>query len=227
VPVFDHGPVYGQHRRVTRTKITRLPELASSDRAALDDLLDSTLLAHVALCGRGRPLVIPTAFVRHGDRLLIHGSTGSGWMRALASGEEASVAVTAVDGLVVARSAFESSIRYRSAVLFGRFAEVDASEKDEVLRRLTDGLLPGRTAEVRASTAKELAATMVLSLPIEEWSLKISDGWPEDEAVDVAGPAWAGVVPMTTTYGEPLPAPDLRDGIPVPASVRRLADRTT
>ena len=133
------------------------------------------------------------------------------------------LAVTSYDGLVVARSAFESSIRYRSAVLFGRCTHV-TEDKERVLDLVTEALIPGRSAEVRRPTKAELAATLVLALPIEEWSLRISAGWPEDEDDDVAGPAWAGVVPVRPAYGAPQAAPDLRAGIEVPPSVRALTD---
>jgi nitroimidazol reductase NimA-like FMN-containing flavoprotein (pyridoxamine 5'-phosphate oxidase superfamily) len=167
-------------------------------------------------------VVIPTAVIRDGDRVLAHGSTGSRWMRMLAAGARTALAVTAYDGLLVARSAFESSIRYRSAVLFGTCTTV-VDDKERVLDLITERLLPGRVAEVRRPTRAELAATLVLALPVEDWSLKVSDGWPEDEPDDVAGPAWAGVVPLTLAYAAPLDAPDLTPGIAVPESVRRLA----
>jgi nitroimidazol reductase NimA-like FMN-containing flavoprotein (pyridoxamine 5'-phosphate oxidase superfamily) len=203
---------------------TRLPEHASTDRAALDQLLDSALVGHFGLVADdGTPVVVPTAVIRDGDRVLAHGSTGSRWMRTLASGVPTALAVTAYDGLVVARSAFESSILYRSAVLFGRCAAV-TDDKLRVLDLVTERLLPGRVIEVRRPTKAELAATLVLSLPIDDWSLKVSDGWPEDETGDVAGPAWAGVVPLRQVYDAPLDAPDLRAGIEVAPSVRALTD---
>ena len=202
-----------------RTQVTRLPERARSDEQELHALLDVVPLAHIGLVAHDSPVVIPTAMARDGDRLLVHGSTGSGWMRRLAEGRDACVAVTAVDAVVVARSSFESSYRYRSAVLFGRFVPVADSEKERALEVLVERLIPGRVAEVRASTTKELAATLVLSMPISEWSLKVSDGWPEDGEEDVAGPAWAGVVPISTVHGPALAAPDLRAGIEVPPSV--------
>ncbi|MGN6128916.1 MAG: pyridoxamine 5'-phosphate oxidase family protein [Nocardioidaceae bacterium] len=206
-----------------QTSLTRLPEKAVDDLSVLHALLDEAYVAHVGLVRDGAPLVVPTAVARSGDSLLVHGSTGSGWMRASAAGAEACVTVTALDGLVVARSAFESSFHYRSAVVFGRFTALTGAEKTAALDVLVDKLIPGRGAEVRASSARELAATLVLAMPIEQWSLKVSDKWPEDEPDDVAGDAWAGVVPLVTAYGAPRPAPDLRDGIEVPASVRRLA----
>ena len=140
----------------------------------------------------------------------------------LAAGAPTALAVTSYDGLLVARSAFESSIHYRSAVLFGRCTSVADDDKERVLDLVTERLLPGRVAEVRRPTKAELAATLVLALPIDDWSLKVSDGWPEDGPDDVAGVAWAGVVPLGEAYGEPQAAPDLAAGIPVPPSVERL-----
>ena len=215
----------GENRRMTsmpRTEITRLGEYAVDDREVLDALLDSARVAHVGLVDDGWPVVIPTAVARDGDRVIVHGSTGSRWLRSLASGAPACVTVTALDGLVLARSAFESSMHYRSAVLFGACTPLEGAEKSRALDVLTDSLVPGRVAEVRRPTTKELAATLLLAMPIERWSLKVSDGWPEDPDSDVAGPAWAGVVPMSIAYGEPQPAPDLRPGIDPPPSVRAL-----
>ena len=212
----------GENQAVS-TELTRMRHRAVTDRAALDALLDEVHLGHFALVVDGHPVVLPIAVARDGDAVLAHGSTGSPWLRALASGVETSLAVTAVDGLQVARTAFESGINYRSAVLFGRCSVVsDAPEKRRALDVLTDALIPGRVAEVRASTAKELAATLVLALPIEKWSMKVTDAWPEDAEDDMAGSAWAGVVPLAPRYGAPVSSPDLRAGIAVPASVLGL-----
>jgi uncharacterized protein len=208
---------------MTRTSLTRLAELGVDDRAALDELLDDARVGHFALAAEHGPVVIPTAIARDGDSVLAHGSTGSRWMRLLATGVPSCLSVTQLDGLVVARSAFESSMLYRSAVLFGRCTPVpDGRAKRAALDCITDRLLPGRIDEVREPSAKELAATLVLRLPIDEWSLKVSADQAEDPPEDVAGDAWAGLVPLRTTYGEPVPAADLRDGIAVPPSVRRL-----
>jgi nitroimidazol reductase NimA-like FMN-containing flavoprotein (pyridoxamine 5'-phosphate oxidase superfamily) len=208
-----------------RTQITRLRTKARTERAALDALLDSTRVGHFGLVdAHGRPVVIPTAIVRDRDRVLAHGSTGSPWMRTLAEGAPTCLAVTALDGLVVARSAFESSLHYRSAVLFGACTPVPVDEKAAALDLVTEALLPGRAAEIRRPTPRELDATLVLVLPIAEWSLKVSDDWPDDPPEDVAGDAWAGVLPMTNGYAAPIPAPDLRAGINLPASVQLMSE---
>lgn len=204
-----------------KTTLTRLREKASHDRALLDALLDESRVAHVALVVDEHPVVIPTAVARDADLVLIHGSTGSRWMRALADGAPASLAVTALDGLVVARSAFESSMQYRSAVLFGSFTSIGDDGKSRALDILTESLLPGRVREVRRPSLKELSATLVLSMPITQWSLKVSGKWPEDPPEDVDGDAWAGVVPLSLVSGAPQPAPDLRPGIAEPDSVRQ------
>ena len=210
------------------TAVSRLAELQSTSRRQLDDLLDSTPLATVALVRDGHPVALPIGFARIDDEVVIHGSTGSPWLSALAGGAPAAVSVTTLDGVVVARSGFESSFHYRSAVLFGTF-EMVTEDKVRYLEILTDTFIPGRVAELRASTRKELAATVVLRLPIgpDNWSLKISDGWPEDPESDVAAGGWAGVVPITTSYGTPLRAPDCEESIPVAASVRALTGSVT
>ncbi|TAM89176.1 MAG: pyridoxamine 5'-phosphate oxidase family protein [Jatrophihabitans sp.] len=208
------------------TAVTRLREKQRTDRAGLDALLDAVHVGHLGFVDdAGLPRVMPSAVLRDGDRLVTHGSTGSPWLRRLATGVPACVEVTAVDGIVVARSAFESSIRYRSAVLYGAFEPVPAAAKAAALDRVTDALLPGRRGEIRGHTDRELAATLVLAMPIATWSLKVSDAWPEDPPEDVAGPAWAGVVPVREVYGAALPAPDLRAGIRLPDSVRGLGSR--
>jgi nitroimidazol reductase NimA-like FMN-containing flavoprotein (pyridoxamine 5'-phosphate oxidase superfamily) len=202
---------------------SRMAERTTDDRAILDALLDEVLVAHVGLSLEEGPLVIPTGFARDGDRLLFHGSTGSRWMRSLAEGAPACVTVTALDGIKVARSGFESGMRYRSAVLFGTCTRLDGEDAAHALDAYVDRVLPGRSREVRPATAKELAATMVLALPITEWSVKTADGFPDDPASDIAGDAWAGVVPVFTGYAAPVPNPDLREGIPVPESVAALS----
>lgn len=206
------------------TEVSRLSERQSTARDDLDALLDSVPVATIAFVRDGHPVALPTGFARLGDEVVIHGSSGSPWMRHLADGARAAVSITALDGILVARSGFESSFHYRSAVLFGTFSAVPAADKNAYLESLTDRFIPGRVAELRPSTVKELAATLVLRMPIgaDNWSCKIANGWPEDPDEDVAAGGWAGVVPMSVAYGEPLRAPDCDEAIPVPDSVRAI-----
>jgi uncharacterized protein len=209
-----------------RVQPTRMIERVSSDESALYRLLADVPVGHVGFVTEaGQPFVLPTAIARDGADVLLHGSTGSRWLRLIATGIPVSLAVTALDGMLVARTAFESSMHYRSAVLFGCCTELEGEEKLRALDILTDALIPGRVAEVRRPSAKELAATLVLRMAVEDWSIKVSAGQPDDLAEDVAGPAWAGVLPLASRYAEAREAPDLRPGIEAPASVRRLLQR--
>ena len=214
------GPTTCHTDHMTTTVATRMPEKMSRDRAELDALLDSEIVGNVAYVhDDGTPGVLPTAVARHGDELIVHGSTGSRWMR-LVSGAPVAVSVTAVGGIVVARSAFESSLIYSSAVLFGSFRVLDGDDKAAALDAITEKLIPGRLAEVRPNSKKELAATLVLALPITEWSLRTSDEWPEDTEADIAADAWGGQVRFAARAATVVAAPDLRSGIRVPESVR-------
>lgn len=210
-----------------RTEPTRYAERVSgSNPAELHRLLDESRIGHVGFVTEdGQPVVLPIAIARDGADVLIHGSTGSGWLRLIGQGIPVALAVTALDALVVARSAFESSMRYRSAVLFGSCRPVtEEADKVRALDTLTNALIPGRVAEVRRPHAKELAATLVLRLTVQDYSIKISQNWPGDPPEDVAGPDWAGVLPAQTRYLAAWPAPDLQDGIELPPSVRALLD---
>lgn len=198
-----------------RTRIRRLPEKAATDLAALHAVLDAAKVAHVAFVHDGHPVNLPVACARAGDRLLMHGSTGSRLFRALASGAQVCVTVTLLDGLVLARSAFESSMHYRSATVFGIATEV--TDKVGALEAMTEAWMPGRWATLRPPHAKELAATLVVGLPLTEWSVKLSNGDPDDPPEDLDEPVWAGVLPIVATYGTPVPAPDLRGDPGLPA----------
>lgn len=201
-----------------RTRIRRLPEKAATDRASLHAVLDAARVAHVAFVQDGNPVNIPVASARDGDRLLLHGSTGSRLFRTLASGAEVCVTITLLDGMVLARSAFESSMHYRSATLFGVTTQV--TDKLAALEAMSEAWMPGRWETLRPPQIKELAATMVLELPLHEWSVKVSNGDPDDPPEDLDEPVWAGVLPIVTSYGEPSPAPDLRGDWPVPTYVQ-------
>ena len=207
------------------TAVSRLREKQSTSRDELYALLDSTPLVTIAFVRDGHPMALPIGFARIDDELVIHGSTGSPFLRDLAAGAPAAASVTTLEGVVVARSGFESSFRYRSAVIYGPFAPVSGGAKTRYVETLTETFIPGRVAEMRPSTKRELAATRVLRLAItdDNWSLKISDGWSEDPEEDIAAGTWAGVVPIATTYGQPLRAPDCPESIPVPESVRGMS----
>jgi nitroimidazol reductase NimA-like FMN-containing flavoprotein (pyridoxamine 5'-phosphate oxidase superfamily) len=200
---------------------SRKRDRLTDDRAALDTLLDEVLVGYVGISLPEGPLVLPVGFARDGDRVLLHGSSGSHRMRALAAGAQVCFTVAVLDALKVARSGFGTGMRYRSACLFGA-CEVEGDDKLRALDAYTDRYLPGRSGEVRPIGAKEAAATLLLALPIEAWSMKVAGGFPDDDPEDVAGPAWAGVVPLASVWGEPVDNPDLAAGIAVPASVRAL-----
>jgi nitroimidazol reductase NimA-like FMN-containing flavoprotein (pyridoxamine 5'-phosphate oxidase superfamily) len=204
--------------------LTRLPELQVRDPAALRALFADVYLGTVAYVGPHGPDALPTAVALHDGRLVWHGSTGSGWMRRLADGSPVAVSVTALDGVVVARASFESSFWYRSAVVRGVPRVLEGDERLAALDAIVERILPGRTAETRVPSTKELAATVVLALELDDWTLKVSRDWPEDLPADVAGDAWAGVVPVEVRHSAPLDAPDLRAGIPVAPSCLRLVD---
>lgn len=202
-----------------RTRVHRLPEKASTDRATLHAILDAAKVAHVAFADEhGQPFNLPVGVARDADRLLMHGSTGSRLFRTLAKGAPACVTVTLLDGMVLARSAFESSMHYRSAMVLGTPREV--VDKVTALRAMSEQWMPGRWDTLRPPNGKELAATMVLELPLEEWSVKVSDAPPEDDPADLDAPVWAGVLPIVSDYGDPVPAPDLRGDPPLPSYLR-------
>lgn len=206
--------------RTEETRVTRIPEKQVFDRAALNALLDDAIVGHVAVLRGDQPIVLPVGIGRDGDTLLIHGSTGSGIFRELADGRPLSIAVTLVDGLVYARSAFESSIQYRSAVIMGHAEKVEGDEKLAALAILTNHMMPGRWDEVRETTKKELAATMVLRVPLDRVSVKISNKGPdefEDDGDDRS--IWAGVLPLRTVAGVPYASEMTPEGTPVSPSV--------
>jgi nitroimidazol reductase NimA-like FMN-containing flavoprotein (pyridoxamine 5'-phosphate oxidase superfamily) len=212
--------------RDARSRVRRLPEKAAYERSIIYEILDATTLCHVGVVVEGRPLVLPTLYVRHGDSLLLHGSLSSLLLRSAVALDEICIEVTLLEGIIAARSTFNSSMAYRSAVVFGpaRVLE-DPEDAERALEALVEGVLPGRSAELRPSTETELRRTRVVEVRIVEASAKISQGPPEDEPEDVLGGSWAGTIPLITSYGSPIPAPDGKVGqgeIGLPASVRRL-----
>jgi nitroimidazol reductase NimA-like FMN-containing flavoprotein (pyridoxamine 5'-phosphate oxidase superfamily) len=187
-------------------------------------VLDRGRLAHVAFVDEGQPFCIPTLYARTGNRLLIHGSSASRMVRHLAAGASACVTVTILDGLVLARSAFEHSVNYDSVVLVGTFQPItDPDEKLAALETFLEGVLPGRWREVRPPNHKELKATAVLAMQIGEASVKTRSSPPDDDSSpDAELDTWAGVIPIHTSFGTPEPSPGLRPGIPLTPSIECL-----
>jgi uncharacterized protein len=200
----------------TPATIRRLPEKSVEDRALIDAILDEGFVCHVAYLIDGRPVVIPTLYMRDGDTCLLHGSTASGIATAARRGSPLSIAVTLVDGLVVARSGFESSVSYRSVVIHGHGTVLTGDAHRRALDLMVEGLIPGRLADIRPPTEIELRKTTVVSVPLDTISAKVSAGPPEDDIADLGTGVWAGVVPMTTVYGDPEPSPDLEPNVEVP-----------
>lgn len=200
----------------SRSKIKRLPERAAYDRAMIDAILDEGLICHVGFIADGQPFVIPTIHVRIGDRVYLHGSPASRMLQTLARGGAACLSVTLVDGLVLARSAFHHSMNYRSVVLFGRGAAVEAEQKIAVLQALSEHLIRGRWSDVRGPSADELRRTLVVSIPIEEASAKVRTGPPADDEEDYELSVWAGVLPLRLAASAPIADPRLTAGIATP-----------
>jgi nitroimidazol reductase NimA-like FMN-containing flavoprotein (pyridoxamine 5'-phosphate oxidase superfamily) len=195
-----------------RTRVRRLPERARSEREDLYAVLDAGKICHLGVIIDGSPVVLPTGYGRLGDTLYLHGSSANRAIRA-AAGQEVSVTVTILDGLVCARSVFHHSMNYRSAMVFGTARMVtDEAERLDGLHAVTEQLIPGRWAASRPPTKKELAKTSVLALPLAEASVKVRTGPPADDEEDLALPVWAGVVPAVLTFGTPQP-----DGLGDPA----------
>jgi nitroimidazol reductase NimA-like FMN-containing flavoprotein (pyridoxamine 5'-phosphate oxidase superfamily) len=200
-----------------RTTVKRIPQRAAYDRATIDRILDEGLICHVGFTVDGQTFVVPTIHVRRGDTVCLHGSPASRTLQALARGVEACLTVTLLDGLVLARSALHHSMNYRSVVLFGRASVVDdPAEKGAILVALTEHLIPGRWADVRGPTDRELRQTLVLSMPIEEASAKVRSGPPLDDEADYELPVWAGVVPLRLAAGSPVDDPRLKPGVQPP-----------
>lgn len=205
--------------------IGRMRERSQDDRACLDAVLDSGLVGTLSTVVDGQPWVVPMLYVRDGDRVILHGSTGAGALRHVADGAPAALCVVHMDGLVVAESTFDTSANYRSAVVYGSLTPItEVDEKRAALDTVSEGLLPGRTGEVRPMHAKEVAATAVMALPITDgdWLVKVRAAGAGEPAEETD--AWTGVVPLRTVAGDPEPEPRAV-GIPVPASVESFVER--
>jgi uncharacterized protein len=204
-----------------RTSLGRHPERGREDREQIDSILDEGLICHVGFVVDGYPAVIPTVHARSGSVLFLHGSSASRMLQAT-PGAEICVVVTLVDGIVMARSAFNHSINYRSVVVYGRpRVVIDAEEKMAALEALVEHVAHGRWADVRLPTPSEMTATTVLALALDEASAKVRTGPPNDDRADLELAGWAGVVPLTMEAGVPEPDPALPPAIPLPGYARR------
>jgi nitroimidazol reductase NimA-like FMN-containing flavoprotein (pyridoxamine 5'-phosphate oxidase superfamily) len=206
------------------TRLRRLPERGSKDMQLAHRIIDDSRICHGGFTLDGQPYVVPMALGRNGENILLHGSVVSRLMTNLADGLPCCVTVTHLDGLVLARSSFNSSMNYRSLMVFGSATLVsDEVEKKRGLDILIEHLAPGRLADLRPSTRKELNATTLLTLPLETFSIKNRSGPPGDAKGDLDAPIWAGVIPLALTAGDPVPAPDMPEDIPLPGYLKRHA----
>jgi nitroimidazol reductase NimA-like FMN-containing flavoprotein (pyridoxamine 5'-phosphate oxidase superfamily) len=204
-----------------RTKVRRLPDRGKYDSESVYGILDEAFICHVGFVVEGQPYVIPTGFARVNDTLYIHGSAASRMLRTLADGVQVCVTATLIDGIVMARSGFHSSMNYRSVVILGRATQVDGrDEKLAALAAFSEQVMPGRWKDLRETTDAELKGTLVLTLPLKEVSAKVRTGPPKDDEVDYALPLWAGVVPLKVTAGNPIDDPRLPKGIEPPGYAR-------
>ena len=188
-----------------RTQIRRLPDRQVMDRAAMQAVLLAGRLAHIGVAdAQGEPRVLPIAYGVADDQILFHGSSASALFKSMAAGAPVCITVTHVDGLVVARAAFEASMNYRSVMVYGVGEVVPESQKMSALERISEHLFPHRWQEFRKPTAQELKATLVIQVPLTEWSLKVREGGPDDSDADCQMDIWAGHIPMRTIFETPV-----------------------
>jgi nitroimidazol reductase NimA-like FMN-containing flavoprotein (pyridoxamine 5'-phosphate oxidase superfamily) len=207
-----------------RTTLRRISHKASTEQSDLYSILDDNLVAHVGVVENGQPLVIPMTYGRSGNKLYLHGSTGSRLMRLLAENSNVCISITELNALKVARSTFNSGMHYRAVVIFGEARLVSDEEKLAALDALSEGLIPGRNPEARPTTRKELAATIIISVELEETSVKISKNEVDDPEEDMNKGYWAGIIPLKTIAGDPIPADEESAGLPVPPSILKFIE---
>jgi len=206
-----------------RTRVKRASDKARYDREVVDAIFDEALVCHVGFVVDGSPFVIPTIHARVGDILYFHGSPASRMLRLMKEGAEVTVTATLLDGVVAARSVFHHSMHYRSAIVFGTARNVDSSEERVVaLEAISNAALPGRWDEARLPSRNEDKGTLVVAVPIEEYSAKVSENDMGDEEEDYELPIWAGVIPLSIVAGTPESDGRLLDGVEVPESVREF-----
>ena len=214
----------GEYAVGDRNRVRQVRAAARYDRATVHAILDAGLTAHVAFCEQGRPVIVPMIYARDGETLYLHGARKARIVRLLEAGGEAALNVTLIDGLVAARSAFNSSVNYRSVTVYGHPRLVEGgAQKVQALRFVSEHLMPGRWDELRPPHDRELKMTGVVALPIESASAKVTAGPPEDEDEDYALPVWAGVVPVEHVFGAPAGDPALPAGSAPSPAIERLA----
>ena len=206
-----------------KTRVKRVPKRGIYDKATIYRILDDNMICHVGFVFNNYPVVIPTIYGRDEDQVYLHGAMSSRMMTSLEKGIDICLNVTKVNGLVLARSAFHHSMNYESVVLFGRATIVDGDEnKDRALKIVSDHMMPGRWEDVRQPSKKELKATMVLQVAIDEASAKVRTGDPGDDKEDYELDIWAGVLPLHHKFGNLIPDTLLKEGVQVPAHLAKF-----
>jgi len=208
-----------------RTKLQRMRYKASDSVSDLHSILDDNLVAHVGVVLDGAPLVIPMAYGRSGNEIFLHGSAGSRLMRLLETGPEVCVSITELNALKVARSNFNSGMHYRAVVLFGKAKVVPLDQKQRALDVVSDAMIPGRVSEARPTTKKEVAATLILALSLNEASVKISVNEVDDPEADMNLDFWSGTIPLRSTADAAIPADLESASLPVPKSVQSFISK--
>jgi hypothetical protein len=210
-----------------RTRVRRLPERGAYDAATIHAIIDAVMVSHVGFTLDEQPFVIPVLHARDGDRLLLHGASSSRLLRHIAAGHPLCVCITSIDGLVLAKTAFNQSVNYRSVVILGQGSLIeDPDAKLAALATLTNRLVPGQWDHVRHPSPQELKATSIVAVPITEASAKVRGGPPRDDPEDQVFPTWAGVIPITQVMGEPVPAPYTDPAMPMPPHLASIAGTT-
>lgn len=212
------GGVTAEFDKTERTAVRRVPQNATYDKETIYKILDEAFVCHIGFIADGKPVVIPTAYGRIGDKLYIHGAPASRMLRSLSGDIDICVTVTLLDGLVLARSAFHHTFNYRSVVIFGKAEQItERAEKIQALYAFSEHIIEGRWQDVREPNEKELSGTLVLSVPLNEVSAKVRGGPPEDDPQDLDLPIWGGVIPLTLVADQPISDPKLPSGIKTPS----------
>jgi uncharacterized protein len=213
--------------KTTRNKVKRLPDRGYYDSSVIYPIIDEALICHVGFVQDNQPYIIPTLHARQGDRVLLHGAKGSRLLRHVGSGGDVCIAITLMDGIVLARSVFHHSINYRSVVIFGKGELIEGEEaRLEAMESFTERLIPGRWQDARPPNPVELKQTTIVAVTIESASAKIRTGPPKDDEEDIGLPVWAGVLPLSQISGAPIADPSLKAGIEIPDYIHNFARKS-